>query len=181
MASPLRLRHGTSHVQLGSVLATYMARTPGTQVADNATILLGDDSEPQPDLFVRILPEFGGQSQTTEGDYVAGAPEFIVEIAASSRSIDLHAKYDDYRRYGVREYLVVSVEDRQLRWFDLQADRELDVDVDRILRVRTFPGLWIDSDALLAADHAKLLATLEQGIATVEHAEFVKKLAANKS
>jgi Uma2 family endonuclease len=177
VASPLKLRHGASHVHLGGVLVAYMARTPGTQVADNATILLGDDGEPQPDLFIRILPEFGGQSQTTDDDYVAGAPEFIVEIAASSRSIDLHAKYDDYRRYGVLEYLVVSIEDRRLHWFDLRADLELGIDADRVLRARTFPGLWIDSDALWAGDHAKLLATLEQGMATAEHAEFVRKLA----
>ena len=47
VASPLRLSHGTSHIQLGSVLATYVVHTPGTQAADNATILLGDEGEPQ--------------------------------------------------------------------------------------------------------------------------------------
>lgn len=179
VASPLKLRHGTSHVQLSGVLAAYVARTPATQVADNATVLLGDEGEPQPDLFVRILPEFGGQSRTTDDDYVAGAPEFIVEIAGSSRSIDLHAKYDDYRRYGVLEYLVVCVQECQLRWFDLRADRELNVAADGILRVRTFPGLWINANALWSGDHAKLLATLDQGLATPEHGEFVRKLAAN--
>lgn len=178
VASPLKRRHGTSHLQFGGILAIYTAQTPGTEAADNTTVLLGDEGEPQPDLFLRILPEFGGQSQTTDDDYVAGAPEFIIEIAASSRSIDLHAKYDDYRRYGVLEYLVVCVQEQRLYWFDLQADSELSIDADRVLRVRTFPGLWIDSDALWAADHAKLLATLEQGMATTEHAEFVKKLAA---
>ena len=177
VASPLKLLHGTSHVKLSGALAAYEAHTPGIQVADNATVLLGDEGEPQPDLFVRILPEFGGQSQTTNDDYVAGAPEFIVEIAASSRSLDLHAKYDDYRRYGVLEYLVVCIHERRLYWFDLRADRELNIDADRVLRVQTFPGLWIDSDALWAGDHAKLLATLEQGTATTEHAEFVRKLA----
>ena len=178
VASPLKRRHGKDHVKLGAVLAAYEAQTPGTEVADNATVLLGDEGEPQPDLFVRILPEFGGQSQTTDDDYVEGAPEFIVEIAASSRSIDLHAKYDDYRRYGVLEYLVVCVPERRLYWFDLRADRELSIDADRVLRVRSFPGLWIDSDALWADDLTKLLATSEQGLATTEHAEFVKKLAA---
>jgi Uma2 family endonuclease len=181
VASPLKRQHGKKHLMMCGVLAVYESRTPGTEAADNATVLLGDEGEPQPDLFVRILPEFGGQSQTTDDDYVEGAPEFIVEIAASSRSIDLHAKYDDYRRYGVLEYMVLSIIEQRLYWFDLQADRELSIDADRVLRVRTFPGLWIDSDAVLTGDHAKLLATLEHGIATTEHAEFVKKLAARFS
>ena len=178
VASPLKRRHGTSHVHLGGVLAMYVAHTLGTEAADNATILLGDEGEPQPDLFVRILPEFGGQSQTTDDDYVAGAPEFVLEIAVSSRAIDLHAKHDDYRRYGVREYLVVCVQDRQFRWFDLNADCELNIDADKVLRARTFPGLWIDSDALWTDDHSRLLTTLQQGLATTEHAEFAKHIAA---
>jgi Uma2 family endonuclease len=178
VASPRRRRHGTCHVHLGSVLATYAAQMPGTEVADNATILLGDDGEPQPDLFLRILPEFGGQSQTTDDDYVAGKPEFVLEVAASSRAVDLHAKYDDYRRYGVLEYVVVCIQDRQFHWFDLRRDCELDIAGDRVLRVRTFPGLWINSGALWADNHAQLLTTLQQGLATTGHAEFAMNLAA---
>jgi hypothetical protein len=44
--------------------------------------------------------------------------------------------------------------------------------------VRTFPGLWIHGDALFADDYGRALATLEQGLAMPQHAEFVKKLAA---
>ena len=178
VASPLRIRHGSNHLPLGSVFFAYESSTLGTECGDNTTILLGDEGEPQPDLYLRVLPEYGGQSGTTVNDYVDGAPELIAEIAHSSRSIDLHAKRDDYTRYGVREYLVLCLRERQLRWFDLAANRELQADADGVFQIRVFPGLWINGEALLARDFRRLTATLEQGLATPDHAEFVANLAA---
>jgi Uma2 family endonuclease len=178
VASPLGIEHATNHLPLGSVLLAYEGATPGVQSGNNGTIILSDVAEPQPDLFLRILPEFGGQSKTSEDGYVEGPPELVAEIAYSTRALDLHAKRNDYARYGVREYLVVSLKERQLKWFDLQADKELAVDTDGICRVRTFPGLWIHADGLLQRNHQQLMATLQQGLQTPEHAEFVKRLAA---
>jgi Uma2 family endonuclease len=181
VASPLKRRHGNMHMPLGTLLYTYEGNTPGVESSDNTTVLLGEEGEPQPDLYLRILPEFGGQSQTSPDDYVTGAPELIAEIALSSQAIDLHGKRDDYTRYGVREYLVVSLKERRLRWFDLRADQELLADADGVWRVRTFPGLWIHGDALLARDYQRLMATLQQGLATPEHAAFVSQLTARRS
>jgi Uma2 family endonuclease len=178
VASPLRIPHGTHHPILSSVLVAYQAHTPGVEVADNTTVILGDESEPQPDLYLRTLPEFGGQSRTTDDDYVRGAPELVAEIAHSSRALDLHAKHRDYTRHGVLEYLVLTLDDRRLRWFDLPNDRELPPDPDGVCRLRTFPGLWVHADALLARDYGRLMTTLQQGLATPEHAAFVEKLAA---
>jgi hypothetical protein len=67
-----------------------------------------------------------------------------------------------------------------LRWFDLRADQELQPDADGVFRLRTFPGLWIHGEALLAKDR-RLMATLEQGLATPEHAAFVNRLAAARA
>jgi Uma2 family endonuclease len=178
VASPLKIRHGTNHLPLGSLFFMYESATPGVESGDNTTIQLDDDSEPQPDLYLRILPEFGGQSRTTQDDYVSGAPELVAEIALSSHSIDLHAKHEDYARNGVREYLVICLREKQLRWFDLRKNMEGAPQVDGILRVISFPGLWIDVAALIARDAAKLMATLQAGLATTEHADFVARLAA---
>jgi Uma2 family endonuclease len=178
VASPLRIRHGTNHLPLGAMFFAYECDTPGTQSGDNTTILLGDEGEPQPDLYLRILPEHGGQSRTTTDDYVEGAPELIAEIANSSRAIDLHAKREDYTRYGVREYLVLCLRERQLRWFDLPGNRELQPDADGVFRIHVFPGLWVHGEALLARDYRRLTATLEQGLATPEHVAFAARLAA---
>jgi Uma2 family endonuclease len=177
VSSPLKRRHGTNHLPLGSLWFTYEAHTPGVECGDNTTILLGDEGEPQPDLYLRILPEFGGQSRTTPDDYVAGAPDLISEIAHSSQSIDLHVKLDDYKRYGVREYLVVCLKEKQLRWFNLRADKEEQPDSDGIFRMKAFPGLWIHGEALLAKDYQRMTATLNLGLSSPEHAEFVKQLA----
>jgi Uma2 family endonuclease len=177
VASPLKRRHGTNHLPLGTLFFTYEGHTPGVESGDNTTILLGEEGEPQPDLFLRILPEYGGQSRTTADDYVEGAPELIAEVAHSSRAIDLHAKRDDYTRYGVLEYLVLSLRDRRLFWFDLRARQDLQPDADGVYRLRSFPGLWVHGEALLARDHRRLTATLEQGLATNEHADFVARLA----
>lgn len=174
--SPLRLTHGMNHLPLGSVFLLYESRTPGVQSGDNATILLGDEGEPQPDLFLRIHPEYGGQSRTTDDDYVEGAPELVAEIAYSSRAIDLHAKYQDYAQSGVREYLVLSLREDKLYWFDLQADQELQPGSDGVIRIRTFPGLWIHVPALIARDPARLIKTLDDGLNAPEHQAFIQKL-----
>jgi hypothetical protein len=92
MASPLRRRHGTYHMTLNYALAEYGASTPGVEALDNATAILGEESEPQPDSALRILPEFGGQTKTDEDDYVVGPPELVAEVAYSSRAIDMHQK-----------------------------------------------------------------------------------------
>jgi Uma2 family endonuclease len=181
VASPLKRRHGTNHLPLGTVFFAYEGNTPGVESGDNTTILLGEEGEPQPDLFLRILPEFGGQSRTTADDYMQGAPELVAEIAHSSQAIDLHAKRRDYTRYGVTEYLVLCLRERQLRWFDLRANQELQADADGVFRLHSFPGLWINAEAILAKDYRKLMATLEQGLATAEHTAFVSRLATARS
>jgi Uma2 family endonuclease len=180
VASPLHPNHGKPHLQLGSLLAAYESATPGTDASDNTTIALGDEGEPQPDLYLRVLPEYGGQSATTRDGYVEGAPELIIEVAHSSRAIDLFAKKDDYSRYGVREYLVASVKEQKLRWFDLSAGNEMQPDAAGVYRVRTFPGLWIDGPALWKRDHSQLMRTLQEGLATPEHAALVQELAKRK-
>ena len=139
-------------------------------------------NEPEPDLLLRIRPEFGGQSTTTDDDYLRGSPELIAEVSDSYPSTDLGAKHRVYFAAGVKEYLVLNLYDRRLHWFDLASDRELVPEADGVYRIQTFPGLWIDSAALLARDLRRLLAVLDSGLATPEHAAFAAKLvAANRA
>jgi Uma2 family endonuclease len=176
VSSPLKRRHGTRHSFLDALLAAYEGSTPGVECGNNTTILLGEEGEPQPDAYLRILPEYGGQSGTTDDDYVDGPPELVVEIANSSRAIDLYGKKDDYTLYGVQEYLVLCLRESELKWFDLAGRKETPIDLDGVVRTRSFPGLWIHVEALLARNYTQLMQTLEAGLATQEHAEFVKRL-----
>ena len=98
--------HGDPHAALQGLLFLYAARTPRVRVGDNATVRLDLDNEPQPDTHLRIDKEAGGNSAISEDDYLEGAPELVAEVAASSASIDLHAKRNAYRRNGVQEYIV---------------------------------------------------------------------------
>jgi len=63
------------------LFGVFVSATPGVEVGNNATILLGDEGEPQPDLFLRVLPECGGQSRTTAHGHIDGAPDLIAEVA----------------------------------------------------------------------------------------------------
>ncbi len=172
--------HGEPHVAILTWLGTYCAFTPGVRVADNATIRLDLDNEPQPDALLRIEPRAGGHSRLSKDDYVEGTPELIVEIAASSATYDLHDKLRAYRRNGVQEYLVWRVYEKQLDWFVLIDDeyRPLTPDTDGLLHSQVFPGLCLAVEALLAGDVACVLAELQTGIETSEHTAFVERLQA---
>jgi Uma2 family endonuclease len=176
MASPLRRPHGVYHVTLSGVFALYEAATPGVEAADNATVILGEESEPQPDLNLRVLPECGGQTRVNDEEYLEGAPELLAEIAHSSRALDLNQKRQDYEQAGVLEYLVLSLEERALHWFDFTTGRPIRADRDGVARSRVFPGLWIHVASLLDRDGPPLHATLQQGLAGRAHAAFVKRL-----
>ena len=107
MPSPVHFsKHARPHAQLIGWLHHYEATTPAVEIADNATVHLDLDNEPQPDALLRILPKAGGQTRDSADDYVEGAPELVAEIASSSASYDLHEKKRAYRRNCVREYLV---------------------------------------------------------------------------
>src|SRR4051812_21002879 len=60
MASPLRIRHARNDARMIAWLGYYSASTPGTDVQSNATTILGDRGEVQPDSALLILPEYGG-------------------------------------------------------------------------------------------------------------------------
>ena len=64
------------------------------------------ESAPQPDVALRILPEYGGASWV-EGKYLAGTPELLTEICRSSVAYDLHVKLDLYQAAKVPEYLAI--------------------------------------------------------------------------
>src|SRR3954465_830360 len=99
MPSPLGPEHGRAHVPVIVWLDRYAEDTPGVEVLDNASTILGRKSEPQPDALLRILSGCGGQTRDAEG-FVTGAPELVVEIAKATRYADLGPKLDDYERAG---------------------------------------------------------------------------------
>jgi Uma2 family endonuclease len=179
MPAALRRQHGRMSINVSSWLATYENATPGVEAYDNTTTIMGEESEPQPDLSLIILPDRGGQMRFTEDDYLEGAPELIVELASSTESYDLHTKKRDYELCGVKEYVVVALRQKKVFWF-VSRDGTFEEDSpsdDGIYRSTTFPGLWLDPQALLDLKGRRLLEVLQQGLASSDHADFVKSLA----
>jgi hypothetical protein len=179
MASPVRSdHHGTPHGALYGCLWHYMAFTPGVRAQVDASIRLVGDNEPQPDAMLLIEPSHGGRTVFSADDYVEGGPELTAEIAASSADHDLGPKKDVYARHGVCEYIVWRVDDRAIDWYVLRGGTyELLVpDAAGVLRSETFPGLWLDTAALLRLDLPAVLRTLQQGLADPAHAAFVAQL-----
>jgi Uma2 family endonuclease len=125
MTSPLSWPHGIYHEELSFVLGLYRRATPGVEVGLDATAILSEESEPRPDLAIRILPEYGGQSKLNAQKFVTGPPELLAEVAYSSRSIDLNQKKADYRQAGICEYLVLCIEDQTLHWFDFHLGKSI--------------------------------------------------------
>ncbi|MCI0681683.1 MAG: Uma2 family endonuclease [Gemmataceae bacterium] len=177
MSSPLSMDHGDQDFDLGVWLGFYAVHTPGTKGNKASTHLMLTDA-PQPDCHLRILPEAGGRTKRV-GKYLEGGFEFVGEVSLSRASYDLGDKFDLYEEGGVLEYVVILVEEREIRWFHRHEGKlqPLPEPPDGVWRSRVFPGLWLNGPAFLAGDMAKVLATLNQGLQSAEHAAFVEELA----
>jgi Uma2 family endonuclease len=166
VASPLRFTsHGKPHSQIIGWLVTYQSMVTGLEVGVEPTVRLDDDNEPQPDAVLFCI---GGNAQIDADGYIAGAPELIAEIAASTVSYDLYSKKRIYERNGVKEYIVWRTLDRQIDWFILENGeyQKLEPDDSGIIRSREFEGLWLNVNAILQNDMSAVLKTLQTGIAS---------------
>jgi Uma2 family endonuclease len=168
--------HGMPSAQAISWLGIYRAFTPDVIAGAHSTVRLDWHNEAQPDALLMLPLGRSGQAQLGISGFVEGAPELIVEVAASSASYDLHDKKLAYERSGVREYMAWRVLDREIDWFVLREGRyaRLAPGSDGVIRSEVFPGLWLDPAALLAGDLARVYQVAQEGIASPEHAAFVQ-------
>jgi len=179
MPPPVRYDiHGQPHGDIMAWLGGYRAATPGVWLADNTTVLLDPNNEPQPDALLRIDESLGGNSFLSDKGYIEGAPELIAEIAGTSADYDLDEKLEAYCRNGVREYIVWRTQEQRLDWFRL-VDGEyvlLTPNAENTIESQVFFGLRLAVTALLEGDLAFVLSELQKGLETAEHAEFVERL-----
>lgn len=176
MPAALRFRsHGQPHANLMIWLGMYKIATPKVELGDNVTIRLDLDNAPQPDGVLLID---GGQTKISEDDYIEGAPELIVEVAASTATYDLHDKKNAYRRNGVLEYLVWRVYDNEIDWFSWEAGKYILLSPDNrgIIRSQVFPGLWLAIPSLLSGNMNDVLAVLQKGLESPEYKVFSESL-----
>jgi Uma2 family endonuclease len=176
---PVRLEnHSKPHSRIIGWLGSYVAATPGTDLGNNATVRLDLENEVQPDAFLRLLENVGGQSKIDEDDFLEGAPELVVEVAATSAAYDLYEKLRIYRRNGVQEYLVLLAYEQETRWFRLVEGEyvQMSPDKDGVIRSQVFPGLHLQPERFWADELVGLLQTLQAGLDSEEHQAFVAEL-----
>ncbi|OUC16257.1 MAG: hypothetical protein B0A82_02665 [Alkalinema sp. CACIAM 70d] len=171
--------HADPHSNLLGWLWSYRIATPGLELGIEPTVRLDMGNEPQPDAALFISEACGGQTQLSPDDYIEGAPELLAEIAGSSVAIDLGDKKQAYQRNGVQEYIVWRVYDRAIDWFVLENGvyTLLPMDDAGVIHSRIYPGLWLSVNAMLSGEMQAVMATLQAGLRSAEHAAFVKRLA----
>ena len=180
VGSPVYAEHSEYHADFSTLLGFYRAHTSGLRLADNQTVILDDQNEIQPDLCVRFDVPSGRRVERTEEGLYIGAPEFVVEVAASSVAYDLHSKLELYRRSSVGEYFVILAYEREVRLFRL-TDGMYDLiepDEDGVLRSQVLPGFWFRADWFWEGRLAESVELVEEGISSPEHREFVERLSA---
>lgn len=176
MPSPVSEIHGDRENLAGWWVRAYSLATPGTKAGQNATWFMLADA-PQPDAFLCLMAEHGGQAYSQDG-FLHGAPELALEVCLSSTSYDLHQKKELYAKAGVKEFLAVLPAEAEIRWGRLVGEQYQDLDVwpDGTVRSLVFPGLWLDRQAFLAGEATRVEAALARGLESAEHKEFVARL-----
>lgn len=170
MPSPVRFsQHGRPDNLLQTWLGHYAIHVPDVEAAANTTLKLSPESIPQPDALLRLSSEAGGRSREDADGYLAGAPELVAEIAASSASLDATEKVRLYQAAGIREYLLWRTSDEVIDWLILEDGeyQRLSPGADGLLRSRVFPGLWLDAEAMLAEDGRAVMAALQRGLDSI--------------
>lgn len=178
MASPVRFTHSQPDGLFQTWIGVYAANTPGLLSLPNVTVRLTPKNVVQPDAALIIDPQFGGRTRTDAKGYLTGGPELVIEVAASSVSIDATDKLELYFAALVPEYILFRTEDLEIDWHNLgtQSYMALKPDALGIIKSKVFPGLWLNIAALLKGDASGILSALQQGLESPEHAAFVKEL-----
>ena len=95
----------------------------------------------------------------------------LVPVGRRPRGIEAGTRlsWQEYTSYTEQ---TMWVRTSQIHWFVLREGRYVThpPGPDGIFRSMVFPGLWLDPAALFADDLDALIATLDRGLATPEHA-----------
>ncbi|MEM9588938.1 MAG: Uma2 family endonuclease, partial [Planctomycetota bacterium] len=178
MRAAVSWNHGKPLGLITTWAGHYCSATPGTDFANDVTDRLDEANEPQPDLALIVLPEFGGQTSISDDGYLTGAAELIVEISVSTVATDRGPKLRSYEMHGVKEYVIWRVAEQVIEWYGHDGKRlaPRSPDDQGIFRSRVFPGLWLDTAAALCGRLSAVINALDQGLATDEHAAFIQSL-----
>ena len=178
---PGDIRSGRARAEIAMWLGHYTAATCGVSGGSHMSMLLDDQNEYQPASMLIMTEAAGGRTRFDAAGHITVPPELVVEVRDRATRIEAETKPSVYTRHGVREHLVVLLGETpaEVRWMTLDpahGPTPIKPDADGVIKSGVFPGLWLDPAALLAGDGAKLLATLDRGLATDEHVDFAERV-----
>jgi len=173
--------HGKISRLMAAWISEYIDSSEAFDGADVTTMKLGPLDAPEPDLVMFVKPEYGGQVRIDRKGYIVGAPEFVIEIANTTKAMDLGTKKQSYELAGVREYCVILVKESRVIWFIRGRKHFTEMKAkDGIFRSVVFPGLWLGEKELFGKSSKPLLEILQLGMSTPEHAAFLGTLKAKQ-
>ena len=111
--SPIGAEHADVTADLTVSLANGIrndAVLPALRVSTGATLRIGSDSAPEPDVLV-------ARRQADRKYYEAADTVLVVEVSVSTRNNDLTLKRPLYARAGIPEFWIVEPEARLIRVF----------------------------------------------------------------
>jgi len=139
--APMGTRHSaiTSRLHEMFVLATARSAT----VVSGGPVVLGEFSEPQPDLMLlKRRADFYSGAHPLAADVL-----LLIEVSDSSLAFDQSVKLNLYARYGISEYWVIDVEGRRIVTYREPAaagyGRALDFTAPDAVTPQAFPDLKI--------------------------------------
>ena len=180
MPSPVRQKyHGRQHSHLIGWLFIYEAGTPGVEIGDN-----------RPFSSIWTMPHsrtdssssnltMGVRSKSTRTDMLRAVPTLslrspraapVTIYTTSSMPIDATVFANTSFIVCGNKGLTGRAQGRAIRI----AARS----IDGLFRSTIFPGLWLDPAALVRGDAATVMAVVQQGVSSLEHAEFAARLQA---
>ena len=129
-------------------------------------------------MTTSIAPRFRNKKNSRPGYVMHTKRPAILPLQQGDRL----TRVEFERRYKamphLKKYVVWRVYDGKIDWFRLEDGRYalVEADAEGIVHSRVFPGLRLNTVALLKGDLAAVLAELSAGIQSDEHAEFVSRV-----
>lgn len=112
-----------------NTLKMLMASACSCKIYYELDLILSDDTVVRPDLMILC--------DLFEGDYPTVAPDLAVEIiSVSSRNQDRVVKFELYQEYGVKYYLLVDPEYKQVNVFALDRQKYVDMELTEPIQLK---------------------------------------------
>ena len=158
MPSPVRFEaHDEPNNVMITLIVNYSAKMAGVRSIGSATLKLDSRNNIQPEF--ELLREDG--SSTIENDYIVGPVELVGEISESSIRGYTTSKFEAYRAIGSKEYMIWKTVLNEIVLYKLvYVNYEEIVPVDGTLKSQQFPGLHIDTEALITNSHQRAMERL---------------------